>query len=115
MTAIEVSESSDGEVYTFTIKQRTVNSVVNLTSYTGVTMDLISSDLATNYGTITMSFGTKSAGEVKYTTDTLDPYPSIPTGSKYVKLLGQVKITGTGLVTITDEFEITLVKDYSTI
>lgn len=115
MTSIEVNEATDGEVYTFIIKEKSKNSVVDLTNYTGVTMTIVSNDLKTSHGSITLGFGTKASGEIEYTTDTADPYPAIPAGVKYVDLVGQLKITGSGIVSITEDIEIRQYKDYSSI
>lgn len=115
MTNIEVSESSDGEIYTFIIKQIGANTVVDLTNYTAATMDIVSRDLKTNHGTITLAFGTKASGEITYTTDTADPWPTIGVAVPHVNVLGQIKITGSGLVTITEEIEIRVTKDYALI
>jgi len=115
MVEIEVSEGSDNQVYNFVVKQRGVSTAEDLTNYTSVIMTLVSKDLKTNHGDITLAFGTKANGEITYTTDTADPYPAIPIRKKVVDLLGKIKITGTGLKELTEEIIIKYRKDYSSI
>ena len=115
MTEIEVSENSDGQIYQIIVKQRNSSTAEDLTNYTSAIMTLVSKDLQTNHGTITLAFGTKANGEITYTTDTADPYPAIPARRKKVNLLGQISITGSGLKELTDEIEIKYRKDFSTI
>ena len=115
MVEIEVSEGSDNQVYPFVIKQRSQTTAEDLTNYTTAVMTLLSKDLKTNHGDITLAFGTKTAGEINYTTDTADPYPSIPARKKVIDLLGKIKITGSGLKEVTEEINIKYRKDYSTI
>ena len=77
MTQIDVFQNGDGDIYTFTVLQRGNTTGEDLTNYTAVTMDIISTDLLTNHGTITLAFVTKASGTVKYTNDTADPYPTL--------------------------------------
>lgn len=118
MTAIEINESTDGEIYTFTLKNEDTKAAIDLTNYTAVTMTIVSKAGTTKHGTISfadpgMQFGTKASGIITYTTDTADPYPTIPAGVKELNLLGQIKITGTGLAAVSKDIEIKVVKDYS--
>ncbi len=115
MVEIEVSEGSDNQVYNFVVKQRGQTTAEDLTNYTGAVMTLVSKDLRTNHGDITLAFGTKTDGEITYTTDTADPYPTIPVRKKVIDLLGKIKITGTGLKDLTEEIIIKYRKDFSTI
>lgn len=115
MTFIEVMEGSDGEEYNFTVKLDGATTGQDLSSYTAVTMAVVSKDLKTVHANLTLAFVSKAAGTIKYTTDTADAYPAIPRGKSHVDLLGQVKITGTGLKTITRDIEIRYHRDYSAI
>jgi len=115
MTSIDIFENSDGDTYTFTIYQKGNITAEDLSNYTDVSMELVSPNLLTNYGTLSMDFDSKPNGIVSYTTDTLDPFPSIPSDKQSIPLLGQIIITGSGLKTITFNIEITYHKDFSTI
>lgn len=113
MDTFNINEGSDGEIYTFIVKNEKTKAIIDLTNYTAVVLVLVRADRKVKYGSITVAFGTKASGEVKYTTASADPYPSIPLGVNNFGLIGQVKITGAGLTTITRSFPILLEKDYS--
>ncbi len=115
MTSVDIFENSDGELYLFTIYQKGNTTAEDLSSYTAVSMELVTPNLLTNYGTISMSFNDKPNGVVAYTTDTLDPFPAIPSGSESINLLGQIIITGSGLKTLTFFIDIKYHRDLSTI
>ena len=116
MASIEINENSDGEVYTFLIKDEKTKAVEDLSGFTTAVMTILNKNGTTNYGSATtIAFGTKSAGEVTYTTDPADPYPSFGEGERVKHVIGQLKLTGTDRVTITRIIEIKLTRDLSTI
>lgn len=110
---LNINEGSVGEIYNIVVKNEKTKAIIDLTNYTSVFLILISTNGKTKYDTLTVAFGTKTEGEVVYTTAATDSYPAIPAGRSNLPLIGQLKITGTDLDTLSRSFQIVLDTDYS--
>jgi len=113
LTSIIISEGSDGVEYVFTIKQEGSNTAEDLSNYTTAVMYVTSTDLKTLHDTITLAITTPASGILTYTTDPTDTLPSVSAGTKKLRLKAQIKITGTGLIALTELLDFLIINDIS--
>jgi hypothetical protein len=116
MTEIVIADGSDGQTLTLTVKRRGNGTTAeDLTGYTGAVMAITSENLEIVYaGAISLAITDAANGVLTWTTDpATDNIPALPTGKRFIRLKGQVTLTGSGLKDRTEIIDIRVENDIS--
>ena len=109
MTEIIIPEGATGITRIITINRRGQLVAENLTTsgYTVATLALTTQNHKTIYnGSITLVITDSVNGEVTWTISTTNLIPAVPKNKDELTIIGQVTLTGSGIIDRTEEFSI---------